>query len=102
MRARTAQLLASLLLSAAVLATVGVCEAAAQSPPAHETQAILAVDTLVAAPSVAPAPPHVLPPCTVTLLAAQLSPLFSTPPVLGDGAPRGKSPLYLRDRALLL
>jgi hypothetical protein len=102
-RTRTAQLLASLLLGAAVLTSIGVCEAAAaRSSGAREPQAILAADTLVAAPSVAPAPPHALPPCTLTLSPAPSAPPFSTLPVLSDGAPHAKSPLYLRQRVLLL
>ena len=102
-RARTVQLLASLLLGAAVLATVGVGEARLRpSPRAPEAQAILAADTLVAAPSVAPAPPHALPPCALTLSSAQPAPQFSTLLVLTDGAPSSKAPLYLRQRVLLL
>jgi hypothetical protein len=110
-RARTMQLLASVLLAVAVLGTVGVCETRAASPasdrPAplagdrHAAIAAPAADT-VAAPSLAPAPPHALTPfALVAALAPPLPFAARSAAPRADAAPR-TIPLYLRDRALLL
>lgn len=105
MRARTTQLFASLFVAVAVLATVGVCETRATQPArgADHHAAFVAVDhAAVAAPSVAPAPPHALPPPAFTITLAAPAPIASllSAPRLDAHAP--KAPLYLRDRALLL
>ncbi len=104
MHARTTQLLASILLGVAVFATLGVCEARpTPSPRAPEHHAILdRADTAVAASSVAPAPPHALPPLTLPATIAPPAPAFSSLLPARTATPFAKAPLYLRDRALLL
>jgi hypothetical protein len=97
--------LSSVLLAVAVLATVGVCEARpTPSPRAPDEHAILdQADAVVAAPSVAPAPPHALPPLGLPATFTPPAPIFA--PFLASSraaTPSAKAPLYLRDRALLL
>jgi hypothetical protein len=106
---RTRQLVASVFLGVVVLATVGVCEAgahaidsrAAHARPIDRHAAFVAGDDAVAATSVAPSPPQALPPQFSTTTPATPTFLVSLLPLHGS-APCGKTPLYLRDRALLL
>jgi len=103
-RARTIQLLASVLLGVAVLGTVGVCETRAVSPAGDRHSVLAAAPAVdaVAAPSVPPAPPHALAPLAVaTALAPPLSLAALSAPPRADASSRA-TPLYLRDRALLL
>ncbi len=108
MSARTRQLFASVFLAVVVFATVGVCETrgathsrAADVRPVDRHAALVVGDDAVAAPNLAPSPLLALPPQFSTTTPALPTLLVSLLPPC-SAAPGARTPLYLRDRALLL